>query len=102
LSKSKLKTKFDHIKMNKYIGISCTYGLARSVGPVNNLKITSGKEMPPASKVAVLSFATIASPVYLPMYLMNDLNRAFLFVSGENPLDYGYRPKKTVYDIVFL
>lgn len=88
--------------MNKYVVGSCAYGLARSIAPVNNLKVTSGKEMCPASKVAVLSFATIASPVYLPMYIMNDLNRAFIYVSGENPLDYGYHPKKTVYDIVFL
>ena len=88
--------------MNKYIGISCAYGLSRSVGPVNNLKVKSGKDMCPASKVALLTFATISSPVYLPMYLMHDLNRIFIYVSGENPMDYGYRPKRTAYDIVFL
>jgi hypothetical protein len=87
--------------MNKYIGVSAVYGFARSVGPVNNLKVTSGKEMPVATKVALISYATVSAPVYLPMYMMNDLNRIFINVSGENPEDYGYRTKKTSYDIIF-
>lgn len=87
--------------MNKYVGGAVVYGFARSIGPVNNLKVTSGKDMPPASKVALISYATISSPVYLPMYIMNDLNRLFIKVSGDNPIDYGYHPKKTAYDIIF-
>ena len=42
--------------MNKYVGASFVYGFARSVGPVNNLKITSGKEMHPVTKVAVSDY----------------------------------------------
>jgi hypothetical protein len=39
--------------MNKYVGASFVYGFTRSVGPVNNLKNTSGKEMHPVTKIAV-------------------------------------------------
>lgn len=87
--------------MNKYVGVSFAYGFARSVGPVNNLKVTSGKEMPVLSRVALVSYATVAAPVYLPLYLMNDLNRLFIMVAGDSPEDYGYHPKKTAYDIIF-
>jgi hypothetical protein len=87
--------------MNKYIGVSFVYGFARSIGPVNNLKVTSGKEMPTASKVLLVSYATISAPVYFPVYLTNDLNRLFIRVSGEEPSMYGYHPKKSAYDIIF-
>jgi hypothetical protein len=75
-------------KMNKYVGASFLYGFARSVGPVNNLKNTTGKEMHPVTKIAVISYATVTSPVHLPIYIYNDLKRV-------------KHPKKTVYDIIF-
>jgi hypothetical protein len=59
-------------------------------------------DMLPGTKLLTISLCGLYAPILMPIYVVNDLNRASIFSNGLKYSDYGYPDKDTsVADVLF-
>lgn len=56
----------------------------------------------PGTKLMSIVLGGIYSPAFLPIYIVNDLNRGYIFANNLKYSDYGYPEKDTcITDVLF-
>lgn len=79
-----------------YALCSTFYGSARASFRVPE------SDMLPGTKLLTIVLGGIYAPVFMPMYITNDLNRGHIFSNGLKYSDYGYPEKDTcIADVLF-
>lgn len=59
-------------------------------------------DMLPGAKIVTIFTGGVYGPLFLPVYIINDINRGFIYSNGLKYSDYGYPDKdKCVTDILF-
>lgn len=72
------------------------YGSARSAFRVPE------SDMLPGGKLLTIVAGGVYGPLFLPVYILNDLNRAYIYSNGLKYSDYGYPDKdKCITDVLF-
>lgn len=75
--------------LHLYAICSTFYGSLRSSFRVSDMDAL------PGTKLISIITCGIYGPVLLPIYIVNDINRAYIFKNGLKYSDYGYPEKDT-------
>lgn len=86
-----------------YTTSAMTYGFLRGVTRSVNLKTSDGvTDALPGSKICGVLTSVICAPSFLPIFLYNDVNRAYISMYGLDPNKFGYSSVDTsVLNILF-
>lgn len=79
-----------------YTVCACFYGSARAAFRVPD------SDMLPGAKLLTIFSSGIYAPLFLPVYIVNDINRGYIFSNGLKYSDFGYPDKdKCITDVLF-
>ena len=78
----------------RYVVGSLGYGALHKLGILWDARVDGARnEQRPmllGEKLSAFSLGLVYSPLLSPVWLMNDLDRLDLYMSGKRPQDYGY------------
>lgn len=72
------------------------YGGWRSSPVLNHIEL-------PGTKIMTFVIGTLATPIFFPVFIANDLNRAYIKIHNLDSAQYGFRnhERKNLHDLLF-
>lgn len=52
-------------------------------------------------KLGIFAWGVATGPVFVPLKMLNNLNKIDIYFRGHNQKDYGFEEKKTVFDYMY-